>query len=72
MFIDFNKALDSEQHWAVWEALNKHGVSEDIVGVLNKMYEKTTAYVRLVNDREIFVMEKGVKQGNPFSSTCLI
>ncbi len=28
------------QHWAVWEALNKQSVSEDIVGVLKKCMKK--------------------------------
>lgn len=46
MFIDLNnRAFDSVKHETVREAPRKQGVSRDTVEILEKMYEKATAYV---------------------------
>ena len=45
-FIYFEKALDSIQHRAVFEALRVDGVQEKYINIIKEMYAEETAQVR--------------------------
>ena len=45
-FVDYEKAFDSIQHRAVFEALRKHGVQEKYINIIKETYTEGTAQVR--------------------------
>ncbi len=49
------------KQWAVWEALKKQGVNKIIGRVLQDMYNKTAAYVRMEKVGEEFEIQKEEK-----------
>ena len=67
-FIDYEKAFDSVEHFSIFEALRKINVNETYVKILENIYEGATARVHLDNHiSEPFVIERGVRQGDPIS-----
>ena len=46
-YVDLKKAFDSIQHCLLWEKLHALGVSGQIIRVLQSMYAKVTARVKL-------------------------
>ena len=45
-FVDYEKAFDSIQHRAVFEALRVHGVQEKCINIINETYTEGTVQVR--------------------------
>ena len=66
-FVDYEKAFDSVQHTAVFEALRKHGVQEKYINIIKETYTEGTAQVRTEKlSRKIMIM-KGIRQGDTLS-----
>ena len=45
-FVDYEKAFDSIQHRAVFEALKAHGMQEKYINIIKEMYTEGTAQIR--------------------------
>ena len=65
--IDFRKAFDSVEHFAIWNALQKHGVPNAYTSVLQKLYSQQTGKVITPAMSREFKLERGTKQGDPMS-----
>ena len=69
MFIDFKKAFDSIEH------RTNMVVIEKVMRVLEKVYSDSKAYIRIEGKGQVFDIERGVKQRDPFSAnlfTCTL
>ncbi|CAG4937562.1 unnamed protein product [Colias eurytheme] len=66
-FVDYNKAFDSLEHDYIWEALNIQGIHGKYIRILQNIYSRSTAQVRLESMGDIFPIERGVRQGDPIS-----
>ncbi|XP_045457584.1 uncharacterized protein LOC123667789 [Melitaea cinxia] len=62
-----NKAFDSLEHDYIWEALRIQGIQGKYIKLLQNIYSKSTARVRLETTGEEFPIERGVRQGDPIS-----
>ena len=66
-FVNYEKAFDSIQHQAVFDALRRHGVEEKYINILKETYKGGTAQIRTeMLSRKISIM-KGVRQGDMLS-----
>ena len=66
--VDFKKAFDSITHDALWKALKEQKVPEGYIKLLAKMYDEQIGVVRTECLSKEFLIEKGMKQGDPLSS----
>ena len=67
-FIDYEKAFDTVEHFAIFEALRKTNVNEIYINILQNIYNQATARVHL--DKLVsteFQIHRGVRQGDPLS-----
>ena len=67
-FIDYEKAFDTVEHFAIFEALRKTNVNETYINILQNIYNQATARVHL--DKLVFTefpIHRGVRQGDPLS-----
>ena len=67
-FIDYEKAFDTVEHFAIFEALRKINVNETYINILQNIYNQATARVHL--DKQVsteFPIHRGVRQGDPLS-----
>ena len=67
-FIDYEKAFDTVEHFAIFEALRKANVNEAYINILQNIYNQATARVhlgKLVSTE--FPIHRGVRQGDPLS-----
>ncbi len=70
LYIDFSKAYDSVQHWAIQETLETFGFSHDTITLLMSFYENNT--VDIITNHGVtdkFKSKAGVRQGDPLSPT---
>ena len=67
-FIDYEKAFDSVEHFAIFEALRKININETYVQILENIYRKATASMH-IDDlvSENFQIKRGDRQGDPIS-----
>jgi len=67
--IDFQKAFDSVEHSAIWEALATQGVNLGCIEILKRLYIEQSGQVR-ANKRlsRTFQIKRGTKQGDLLSS----
>ena len=64
-YIDYEKAFDSVEHFAIFEALRKINVKEDCVQILENIYFNATARIHIDGmESEPFPIKKKV-QGDP-------
>ena len=63
--LTYQKAFDIIQHNLLWNKLHALGVSGQIIRVLQSMYAKATARVKLTTSEatKSFTCQKGVRQG---------
>ena len=62
-FVDFEKAFDSVEHPFLWLAMKEHGVENKYTRIIRKIYENSTAVIKMEeNSREIKI-GRGIKQG---------
>ena len=66
-FIDYEKAFDSIQHRAVFEALRTHGVQEKYINIIKETYTEGTAQIKTEKLSERIKIMKGVRQGDTLS-----
>ena len=72
-FIDFQKAFDTIKHEVIWATLKSYGVETKMVTLLQKIYEKAQAAVRVGNENgEWFGTDVGTRQGDPLSPLLFI
>ena len=66
-FVYYEKAFDSIQHRAVFEALRRRGVQEKYINIIKEIYSEGTGQVRTEKlSRKIKIM-KGIRQGDTLS-----
>ena len=71
-FMDYEKAFDSTQHTAVFEALRVHGVQDEYINTIKETYAEGTTQIRTEKlSRRIKIM-KGVRQGDTLSPVMFI
>ncbi|XP_045496057.1 uncharacterized protein LOC123694618 [Colias croceus] len=66
-FVDFNKAFDTLEHEFIWMALKTQGVQPKYLRILQNVYTKSTAQVKLETIGQEFPIRRGVRQGDPIS-----
>ena len=62
-FIDYDKAFDTVEHFAIFEALRKTNINETYINILQNIYSQATARIhldKLVSDE--FPIHRGVRQ----------
>ena len=67
-FIDYEKAFDTVEHFAIFEALRKTNLNETYINILQNIYNQATARVhlgKLVSTE--FQIHRGVRLGDPLS-----
>ena len=67
LMIDYEKAFDSVSHTAMLTAVRKQGVRGKIWRILNEIYSDATASIKLETRGPKFLIERGVRQGDPIS-----
>lgn len=73
--IDYTKAFDLIDHQFLMNALEKQGVEETYIKIIDDMYSDLKARVIMDIEGPYFNIEKGVRQGDPLSSilfNCLL
>ena len=65
--VDYEKAFDSIQHRAVFEALRPHGVQEKYVNIIKETYAEGTAQIRTEKLGGKIKITKEVRQGDTLS-----
>ena len=71
-FVDYDKAFDSIQHRAGFEALRVHGVQEKYINIIQEMYAEGTAQIRTEKLSGKIKIMKGVLQGDAISPVMFI
>ncbi|CAG9130127.1 unnamed protein product [Plutella xylostella] len=66
-FVDFSKAFDSLHHNSIITALTNQNIEPVYIQILEKIYNNSTADIKLQQTGATFKIEKGVKQGDPLS-----
>ena len=67
-FIDYEKAFDSVEHFAIFKALRKTNINYTYMNILLNIYSQATARIcldKLVSDE--FPINRGVRRGDPLS-----
>ena len=68
-FLDFQKAFDSVEHAAIWQALERQGVNNAYIEVLKRLYTSQVGMVTIATKTSRrFALERGTKQGDPLST----
>ena len=70
--VDFEKAFDTVEHEALWEALIELGIHQSYINLLKILYRDQVATVGAGVESRPFSLERGVKQGDPISSFLFI
>ena len=65
--LDFKKAFDSVSHASMWDSMLEHGVHENYVDVMSRLYAQKTAEVQCCQRSKKFAIQRGTKQGDPIS-----
>ncbi|GFO16827.1 endonuclease-reverse transcriptase [Plakobranchus ocellatus] len=67
-FVDYEKAFDSVEHFAIFDALRKININEMYVTILENIYRNASARVHIDNlESEPFPIHRGLRQGDPIS-----
>ena len=66
-FVEYEKAFDSIQHRAVFEALRAHCVQEMYINIIKEMYAEGTAQIRTEKLTGKIEIMKGVRHGHTLS-----
>ena len=70
VFIDFKKAFDRVWHAALWATMNLYNISNNLIKVMQNLYDKATSAVYLNNSiGDWFRTTVGVRQGCLLSPT---
>lgn len=66
-FVDYTKAFDSIEHPFLWSALKEHGADLKYIRIIKQIYENSKARIKMETYSRWFNIERGIKQGDPFS-----
>ncbi|GFS11199.1 endonuclease-reverse transcriptase [Elysia marginata] len=67
-FIFYERAFDSVEHFAIFDALRKININENYIQILENICKNATARIHIDNLRsEPFPINRGVRQGDPIS-----
>ena len=65
--VDFEKAFDTVEHNTLRKALLEQGVEASYVQLIMKLYASQTAIACAGCESREFLLQRGVKQGDPMS-----
>ena len=65
--VDFQKAFDSVEHFALWEALAEQGVDGQYIKLTAILYDGQVGKIRGPPSSKAFYIRRGTKQGDPMS-----
>ncbi|KHJ98627.1 hypothetical protein OESDEN_01381 [Oesophagostomum dentatum] len=66
-FIDYEKAFDTVEMNALWNALQDQGVHSHLIAVLRYVYDHAHSVVQIGETKIAVNIERGVRQGDPLS-----
>ncbi|GFS08192.1 endonuclease-reverse transcriptase [Elysia marginata] len=66
-FIDYEKAFDSVEHFAIFDPLRKININENYIQILENIYKNATARLHIDNLISEPFPNRGVRQGDPMS-----
>ena len=66
-FVDYTKAFDSLNHKYIWDTLEKQGIPTIYINIIKNIYGNSQARIRLETLGKEFLIERGVRQGDPLS-----
>jgi len=66
-FVDYEKAFDSVEMWAILNALDECRTDSRYSKILKYIYEHATSSIRLHEDTQKFSIDRGVRQGDTIS-----
>jgi hypothetical protein len=66
--VDFEKAFDTVEHDSLWRALAEIGIKAEYIDLLKMLYGRQQSTVLAGTESRSFILERGVKQGDPISS----
>lgn len=66
-FVDYEKAFDSVETWAVLEALKEQDINPSYIKVIKDIYTGSTTTVKLHKESNKIPIRKGVRQGDTIS-----
>lgn len=67
IFIDYEKAFDSVEIWAILESLNECRVDSRYSNLISNIYESATSCIKLHENTAKFKIGRGVRQGDTIS-----
>ena len=67
VFIDFEKAFDSLEHWAVLQSLERSQVDDRYIQIIKEIYSGATLQVKLHELTNPIKIHRGVRQGDTIS-----
>uniref|UniRef100_A0A914W7K9 Reverse transcriptase domain-containing protein n=1 Tax=Plectus sambesii TaxID=2011161 RepID=A0A914W7K9_9BILA len=66
-FIDYEKAFDSIEHNAIWEALRTQGVHSTVIATLQSIYSTARSTFHFASTATEVEIQRGVRQGDTLS-----
>lgn len=66
-FVDYERAFDTDEHWAVFYALHRCHIDSSYVYVLRELYTMATLQVRIHTLYKPVQIKRGVRQGDTIS-----
>ncbi|TKR73976.1 hypothetical protein L596_021211 [Steinernema carpocapsae] len=66
-FIDYEKAFDSVECVAIWNAAQRQGVHPKLVKLLQKIYEEASSRIQVGRAQVPIEVQRGVRQGDTIS-----
>jgi hypothetical protein len=70
--VDFEKAFDMVEHAALWGVLKRQGIPHHFIVLLQTLYTGQVACVQANSKSRDFLINRGVKQGDPISALLFI
>lgn len=66
-FVDYEKAFDSVEHWAIFEELDKARIDHRYKNLLKNIYQRANAKIRLHEETDNIEIKRGIRQGDTIS-----
>lgn len=66
-YVDYEKAFDSVEHWAVVDSLKRCHIDDRYIEILRNLYKSATMTVQLTENTNPIQIQKGVRQGDVIS-----
>ena len=72
LYIDFKKAFDSVEHWAIYKMLSDYGISDKLKQNIMSLYTSLRAEINMPYGNIIININRGVRQGDGLSTLLYI